>query len=189
MRTPEFRNDSSRRRFASQSYENVVFVKIVLLGLKRTVVPRSVVEPTTLERSLRLAHPVLLAVQLAVARDSERQRARERVHDRNADAVQAARDLVGVVVEFSASVQHGHDDLGCRTPFFAVDIGRNAPAIVLDGDRFVGVNRHDDAVAVPRQGLVDRVIHDLENHVVEAGPVVGVADVHAGPFADGLEAF
>ncbi len=42
MRTPEFRNESSRSRFASQSYENVVFVKIVLLGLKRMVVPRSV---------------------------------------------------------------------------------------------------------------------------------------------------
>ena len=48
MRTPEFRNESSRRRFASQSYENVVLVKIVLLGLKRMVVPRSVVVPTTL---------------------------------------------------------------------------------------------------------------------------------------------
>ncbi len=102
--------------------------------------------------------------------------------------MQAAGNLVRVVVEFSARVQHGHDDLGRGTPFFAVDVGRDAPAVVLDGDRFVGVNRHDDAIAVPREGFVDRVIHDLENHVVEAGSVIGVADVHAGPLADRLEA-
>ncbi len=130
----------------------------------------------------------MLAVQLAVARDRERQRSRQRIDDRNADTVQATRDLVRVVVEFSAGVQHGHDDLGCGTLFFAVDVGRNAPAVVLDGDRFVGVNRHDDAIAVPGQGLVDRVIHHLENHVVQAGSIIGVADVHPGPLADGFEA-
>jgi hypothetical protein len=45
-----------------------------------------------------------------------------------------------------------------------------------------------DAVAIARQRLVDRVVDDLENHVMKARAVIGVADVHAGPFADGLEA-
>ena len=40
----------------------------------------------------------------------------------------------------------------------------------------------DDAVAVAGQGLVDGVVDDLENHVVQAGAVIGVADVHAGSF-------
>ena len=140
------------------------------------------------ERPLGLAHLVLLAVKLAVARDGERQRAGKRIHDGNADAVQAARDLVGVVVEFSAGVQHGHDDLGCRAVFFRVDVGRDAAAVVDHRHRLVRVDRHDDAVAVARQRLVDRVVDDLENHVVKARAVIGVADVHAGPFADGLEA-
>jgi hypothetical protein len=30
------------------------------------------------------------------------------------------------------------------------------------------------------QRLVDRVVHDLEDHVVQAGAVIGVADVHSG---------
>ncbi len=34
--------------------------------------------------------------------------------------------------------------------------------------------------AVPRQGLVDGVVHHLEHHVVQAGAIVGIADVHAG---------
>ena len=36
--------------------------------------------------------------------------------------------------------------------------------------------------------LVDRVVDDLEGHVVQAGAVIGVADVHARPLAHGVEA-
>jgi hypothetical protein len=150
---------------ASQSYEKVVFVKIVLLGLKRIVVPRS------------------------VARDRERQGAGQGIDHRDADAVQSARDLVRVVIELSARVQHGHDDLGRGAVLLPVNVGRNAAAVVRDGHRFVGMDRDDDAVAVAGEGFVDRVVDDLENHVVKASAVIGVADVHAGPLADGLETF
>ena len=36
--------------------------------------------------------------------------------------------------------------------------------------------------------LVDRVVEDLEHHVVQAGAVGRVADVHAGTLAHGVEA-
>jgi hypothetical protein len=36
--------------------------------------------------------------------------------------------------------------------------------------------------------LVDGVIDDLIDHVMEARPVVGVADIHARPLADRVEA-
>jgi hypothetical protein len=45
------------------------------------------------------------------------------------------------------------------------------------------VDRDHDAVAIARQRLVDGVVHDLENHVVEARSVIGVTDVHTGSFA------
>ena len=35
--------------------------------------------------------------------------------------------------------------------------------------------------------LVDGVVDDLIDHVVEAGAVIGVADIHAGTLADGVE--
>jgi hypothetical protein len=41
---------------------------------------------------------------------------------------------------------------------------------------------------VPTESLVDGVVHHLENHVVQPRAVIGVADVHPGPLADGLEA-
>src|SRR5690606_5593546 len=55
-------------------------------------------------------------------------------------------------------------------------------------DRAIVVDGHHNLVGVPRQRLVDRVVDDLEHHVVQARAVVHVADVHARPLADGLEA-
>ncbi len=42
-------------------------------------------------------------------------------------------------------------------------------------------------VAIARQRFVDGVVHHLEDHVVQAGPVAGIADVHAGPLAHGFQ--
>ncbi len=39
----------------------------------------------------------------------------------------------------------------------------------------------------PTQGLVDGVVDHLIDHVVQAGAVIGVADIHPGAFAHRLE--
>src|SRR5262245_15591115 len=65
-----------------------------------------------LERSLRDAVAELHEMLLAVAPDGELEPGRERIHHRDADAVQAARDLVGILVELTAGMELGHDDLG-----------------------------------------------------------------------------
>jgi hypothetical protein len=39
-----------------------------------------------------------------------------------------------------------------------------------------------------RERLIDRVVDDLENHMVETGAVIGVTDIHSGPLSDGLQA-
>src|SRR3546814_2873841 len=57
--------------------------------------------------------------------------------------------------------------------------GRDAAAIILDADRSVAVQRDEHQVAMPRQRLVDRIVRNLEHHVMQARPVVGVADIHA----------
>jgi hypothetical protein len=53
--------------------------------------------------------------------------------------------------------------------------------------RVVDVDRDVDVRAVTGQGLVDRVVDHLVDQVMEARPVIGVADVHAGALADALE--
>ncbi len=103
--------------------------------------------------------------------------------------MQATGNLVGIVVEFTAGVQHGHDDLGRRAAFLGVDIDRNAAAVVLDRDRAVAVDDDANLAAMAGERFVDRVVDDLENHVMQAGAVIGIADVHARTFAHGIEAF
>jgi hypothetical protein len=85
------------------------------------------------ERRHRVAVVELHEMLVAAAPDAQLERDRERVDDRDADAVQAARDLVGILVELSAGMELGHDDLGGGNAFLAVDIDRNAAAIVRDG--------------------------------------------------------
>jgi hypothetical protein len=75
------------------------------------------------------------------------------------------------------------------TPFLGVDPGGDSAAIVLDRNRSVGIERDQDPVAMAGERLVDRIVGNLEHHVVEAGAVVGVADIHSGPLADRIETF
>ena len=105
--------------------------------------------------------------------------------------MQAARHLVGVAVELAPRVQLGHDNLrGGPLEFVVVlDAGRDAAAVVTHGYRIVRVDGHDDLVAVTRERLIDRVVHHLEHHVMQPGPVGGIPDVHARPLAHCLEAF
>ncbi len=124
----------------------------------------------------------------AVAPDGELEPARQRVDHRDADAVQAAGHLVGILIEFSAGVQLGHDDLGRRDAFAFVDVGRDAAAVVAHRHRAVRIERGHDFSGKAGKRLVDGVVDHLVDHVVEAGAVVGVADIHARPLAHGVEA-
>ena len=60
-------------------------------------------------------------------------------------------------------------------------------AVVDDPEAAVGLDGHLDVVAEARQGLVHGVVHDLVHQVVQTA-LAGGSDVHAGPFANGLEA-
>jgi len=50
------------------------------------------------------------------------------------------------------------------------------------------MKRDGDRIAITGERLVDGVVDDLVDHVVETGAVLGVADIHAGPPAHGLQA-
>ena len=75
------------------------------------MVPVVLAGPTARTGPLALALLVVLPPDLAVAVDLGLEPLREGVDDRHADAVQAAGDLVRVVVELAAGVDLGQDDL------------------------------------------------------------------------------
>ena len=133
------------------------------------------------EPALRLAARIDLPVELAAARHLDLEPLGERIDHRNADAVQAARGLVGLAVEFAAGVERAHDhfergllgELGMR-------IDRDAAPVV--GDRQIAVGRQLDLdeARVAGQRLVHGVVDGLGEEVVQR-LLVGAADIHAGP--------
>ena len=141
-----------------------------------------------LEAADRLAavderHPV----DAAVAPDLHLEPAGEGVDDRDAHAVEAARDLVALAAELAAGVQHREHDLGRRlVGVLGVRVDRDPAAVVDDPAAAVGQQRDVDPVRVAREGLVDGVVHNLVDEVVEARRT-GRTDVHTGPFPDRLE--
>ena len=48
---------------------------------------------------------------------------------------------------------------------------------------------HLDFGTMPGQRFVDRIIDRFKYHVMQTGAVIGIADVHAWPFANSIEAF
>ena len=129
------------------------------------------------------------AMLVTVAPDAQVEPVGQAIDHRDANAVQAAGDLVGILIELPACVQDRHDHLGGGDSLALVDVDRDTAAIVGHRDRAVGIDCHLDPSGVAGQGLVDRVVDDLEHHVMQARAVVGVADVHARAHAHGLEPF
>ena len=61
---------------------------------------------------------------------------------------------------------------------------RNTTPVVADTDGIVGMDDHADLVAIPGKRFVDGVIDHLEHHVVQAGTVVRITDIHPRSFPD-----
>ena len=101
--------------------------------------------------------------------------------------MQTARDLVAVVVELAAGVEHGQHDFGRRLAALVL-VDRDAAAVVDDRDGVVDVDRDVDLVAVAGQRLVDRVVDDLVDEMVQPRRA-GRPDVHGGTLAHRLQAF
>ena len=70
-----------------------------------------------------------------------------------------------------------------------MDVGRDAAAVVAHRAGPIRIERDRNFGGKPCERFVDGVIDDLVDHVVQAGAVVGIADIHARPLAHGVEAF
>ena len=132
-----------------------------------------------------LAARILLLVDLSFLIDVDLHVLGERVDHRRADAVQTAGDLVAAAAELAARVQHCQTDLHCGTAHLGMDAHGEAASVVLDRYAAVLVQGDVDLLAVARQRLVNRVVHNFIHKMMKA-PGVGGADIHTRALADGL---
>ena len=128
-------------------------------------------------------HPV----ELLAARDLDLHALGQRIRHRNADAVQTARGLVDLGVEFAAGVQRAHDDFerGLVLELW-MRIDRNAAPVIGDGDKAVGLHLDFDPVGVTGERLVHGIVDHLGEQVMQC-LLVGAADIHAGAPAHRLK--
>ena len=139
-------------------------------------------------RGVGRAALVALLVDRAVAMHGHLAPERQRVDHGYADAVQAAGDLVALLVELAAGVEPSHHHLEGADAFGRMNVGGNAAPVVGDADHLARLYGDLDLGAVPDQRFVDAVVHHLVHEVVQSFRARG-ADVHAGPLADVLQAF
>jgi hypothetical protein len=105
-----------------------------------------------------------------------------------ADAVEAAGDLVVLLVELAAGVELGHDQLEGGDVLLGMEAYGDAAAVVLDPNDVVLLEDDEDVRAVAGEGLIDGVVDDFVDEVVEAIDARG-PDIHAGALSDRLETF
>jgi len=139
------------------------------------------------ERCLGFAQVIALIVGLAFSMNGQLQGLGKGIDDRNTDTMQSSRYLVGVVIEFSACVQDGHDHFGGGSAFFRVDIDWNSTSVIRNHDGIVVFDGDLDIGAMPCQCFVDGIVHHFEHHVMKARTIIGIANIHAGTFADRIK--
>ena len=137
--------------------------------------------------ALRLAALERHLVELLLARDLDLHALGQRVGDRDADAVQAARGLIDLGVEFAAGMQHAHDHFERGLVLeFRMRVDRNAAAVIGDADEAVRLHLDFDPVGVAGERLVHGIVDHLGEQVMQR-LLVGAADIHAGAAAHRLE--
>ena len=103
--------------------------------------------------------------------------------------METAGGLVAAVLELSAGVEDGEDDLERALLRRGMLVYRNAATVVGDRDgAAVGVQGHGDVRREAVHRLVYRVVENLPDEVVQPGGTYA-ADVHAGTLANRLESF
>ena len=93
-----------------------------------------------------------------------------------------------MLIEFSARVQLGKDDLHARDLGLWVDVRGNTPPVVLDRCAAVLVDAHVDLIGKAVRRLVDRVVDDLPENVVQSLRARRT-DIHARAQTDGVQPF
>ena len=130
----------------------------------------------------------ILVVDAAGPADLDRHALGQGVDDGGADSVQSAGDRVGLAAELAAGVERGHDGFDAGDAGGGVLVNGDAASVVHDANGAVFVQGDLDAGAEPRHELVNGVVNDFVYQVVESA-LVGAADIHTGPTADGFHAF
>ncbi len=125
-------------------------------------------------------------VGLASAIHENVQPSGEGVDNAGADAVQAAGRCVGATAELAPGMELREDHFDSAESGLRFGVDGNAPAVVVDLHRAVGVKDDRDVLPETGERLVDGIVNDFPQ-AMHQSPGVRRPDVHAWPLTNGLE--
>ena len=86
--------------------------------------------------------------RITLTTDNRVDAGRQRVHNRNTDAVKTTGHRVSATAEFTAGVQDGHNDLNRGLTFGRVNINGNTSTVVFDTKTTISKNCYFDVVRI-----------------------------------------
>src|ERR1700734_490888 len=87
---------------------------------------------------------------------------RKRIHNRNANAIDAPPYRVRILFELPARVQLRQDYLGPGYVGGRMAVGWDAASVVAHRRRAVGLQYDFDKIAVASQSFINRIVHNFE---------------------------
>ncbi len=81
--------------------------------------------------------------------------------------MQTTRHLVGVLIELTACVKHGHDDLEGTLVKLLVLVDGNTATVIFHRATTIGVEGHLDVGAIARHSLVNTVVYRFVDEVMK----------------------
>lgn len=85
-------------------------------------------------------------------------------------------------------MENSQHDLHRRFMLLRVHVHGNAASVVNHRNAVVGVNRDDNFTGIACKRFVNTVVNDFIHKVMQPA-LPRIADIHAGTFSDGLQAF
>ena len=101
--------------------------------------------------------------------------------------MKATRNLIGILIEFTACMKLSHDDFRGWYTFFGVNGSGYAASIVAHRDWSSGIQYDLNAIGMAGKGLIDGIVDNFIDHMVQARPIVRVTNIHARTFADSVK--
>ena len=141
-----------------------------------------------LDWSSRLTKSIFLTVDMTLTVDLCTKIIREGVDTGNTDTMKTTRNLIGILVELTARMQHGHYNLKSRTMLFRVHIDRDTTSVIYNLYGIVLKNEDLDIICITCKCLVDTVINDLTYKVVKTLNTC-VSNIHGWTLAYSLQSF
>ena len=136
-------------------------------------------------RSQRFALRIILRVDSSVTIHLNVHLGREGVHAAHTHAVQTTGNFIGILVELTTCVKHGHYDLQRRLMLLRMHVHRNTTTVILHGNGVILIDMHGDLVAETRKRLINGIVHYLINKVMQTLKR-DIADVHRRSLAHRL---